>query len=160
RERAEWAMERLDSERRAWREERRPAMESCQVPIRPERVFGEIGKVLTSDTIIATDAGYASAWAVDLLELDGTGRRLITPRGYGSLGRGLPAAIGAKVAAPERPVVCVTGDGGFAYVFQELETAARYGLAITTVVLNNSCLGFQKHYEERIFHYPGDSTFL
>jgi acetolactate synthase-1/2/3 large subunit len=135
-------------------------MESDAVPIRPERVFAEIGKVLNRETIVATDAGYASAWAVDLLELEGAGRRLITPRGYGSLGWGLPAAIGAKAAAPDRPVICITGDGGFAYVFQELETAARYGIAITTVVLNNSCLGFQKHYEEQIFHYPGDSAFL
>ena len=60
----------------------------------------------------------------------------------------MPLALGAKVARPDAPVVCVAGDGGFAHCWAELETARRLGLSVVLVVLNNQILGYQKHAEE------------
>src|SRR5207237_2558975 len=88
------------------------------------------------------------------------GRRFLAPRAYGALGWGLPAAIGAKFAAPENTVVCLTGDGGFGYVFQELETAARYELPLVVVVLNNRGLAFQRHFEQQFWNTGGETSFL
>jgi acetolactate synthase-1/2/3 large subunit len=75
----------------------------------------------------------------------------MSPRGTGGLGWGLPAAIGAVLADPSRTVLCLTGDGGFGYVMNELETAARYRAKVVTVVFDNGTLAFQKHYEEKLF---------
>ena len=69
----------------------------------------------------------------------------------GSLGWGFPAAIGAKCAAPDRPIVCFTGDGGFLYHLSELETAARYGINVVTVVNNNHSLNQEKRGNERTY---------
>src|SRR5262245_5048247 len=150
---------RPDSGRRAelaraladWRARIRPLAESSARPIRPERVLAEIARVADDDTIVAADASYSSLWAVDRLSLRRPGRRLISARGFGGIGWALPAGIGAKLAAPDKRVLCLTGDGAFGFVFQELETAARYGIGLVVVVLNNSTFAYQKHAEQ--LHY-------
>jgi acetolactate synthase-1/2/3 large subunit len=77
--------------------------------------------------------------------------RFLTPRGLAGLGWGLPLALGAKLAAPERPVFCLVGDGGFAHVWSELETARRHGIKVIVTVLNNQSLAYQKHAEDVLF---------
>jgi acetolactate synthase-1/2/3 large subunit len=67
------------------------------------------------------------------------------------LGWGLPMALGAKLAAPDRQVHCLVGDGGFAHVWSELETSRRHSLPVTVTVLNNQILGYQKHAEDLLF---------
>jgi acetolactate synthase I/II/III large subunit len=141
----------LEESLRGWRALIRPLLESNARPIRPERVVAEMARFVDDDTIVCTDASYSSLWALDLLTLRRPGRRLISARGFGGIGWGLPAAIGAKFAAPDKRVLCLTGDGAFGYVFQELETAARYHVPVVVVVLNNSCFAFQKHAEQ--LHY-------
>ncbi|MFE1597631.1 acetolactate synthase catalytic subunit [Methylobacterium sp. ID0610] len=121
------------------------------VPIRPERIMAEIDAVLTPDAIAVADASYASIWIANFLTARRAGQRFLTPRGIAGLGWGLPFALGAKVAKPEAPVICVTGDGGFGHVWSELETARRMKLPVVVVVLNNQILGYQKHAELSLF---------
>ncbi len=120
--------------------------------MRPEHIFDELQtRIDREDALIVGDAGYCEAWGIDRLRFPRGGRNMIGPTAYGTLGYGLPAALGAKLAAPDRPVVCVTGDGGFGYALAELETAARCGIAVTVIVLDNGVLGWSLHYN-RAFH--------
>jgi acetolactate synthase-1/2/3 large subunit len=120
-------------------------------PIRPERVMAEFDRILTPDHIVVSDASYASIWSSNFLHSRKPGQRFLTPRGMAGLGWGLPMAIGAKLARPEAPVFCLAGDGGFAHVWSELETARRNRLPLVLAVLNNQILGYQKDAEDVIF---------
>lgn len=120
-------------------------------PLRPERIVAEIDAVLTPDSIVVADASYSSIWAADGITIRRAGQRVLSPRGLAGLGWGLPFALGAKAAQPAAPVICLTGDGGFAHVWAEMETANRMGLPVVVVVLNNQILGYQKHAELSIF---------
>jgi acetolactate synthase-1/2/3 large subunit len=122
----------------AWREEAEVARSAEQVPIRPERLCRELTDVLPADAILVADTGYAALWTGNLVYLDQPGQQYI--RAAGSLGWAFPASLGAKCAAPQKTVVCFTGDGGFYYHLPELETARRWGLNTITVVNNNHCL--------------------
>ncbi len=121
---------------------------SNAAPMRPERLMAEIAAVLTPDTIVVADASYASIWVANYIPALVGGQRFITPRGLAGLGWGLPLALGAKVAQPDAPVICISGDGGFAHCWAELETARRMGLSVVLIVLNNQILGYQKHAEQ------------
>jgi len=125
-----------------------PLLQSGASPIRPERLMAELQKVLTPDTLVVADASYATVWVACYLQALAPGMRFITPRGLAGLGWGVPMALGAKVARPASPVVCITGDGGFAHVWSELETAVRTRAPIVVTVLNNGVLGYQKDAED------------
>jgi len=117
-------------------------------PVRPERMMAEMRKVLTGDTIVCADASYSSVWMANYLTAAGPGTRFLSPRGLAGLGWGMPMAMGAKVAAPDSTVLALVGDGGFAHVWSELETAVRTRTAIVVTVLNNGVLGYQKDAED------------
>lgn len=138
---------RIEQGRAAHRSELETLVDLAAQPIRPERVMRELDSLLTPDTIVVADASYSTIWMSNYLTATAPGQQFLSPRGMAGLGWGVPMALGAKLAAPERPVVCVTGDGGFGHVWQEIETAVREELPITIVLLNNSILGFQKHAE-------------
>jgi acetolactate synthase-1/2/3 large subunit len=125
-----------------------PLLGSDAAPIRPERIMGDMAKVLTPDTLVVADASYSSVWIACYLPSLEAGMRFITPRGIAGLGWGLPMAIGAKAARPSSPVLCVTGDGAFGHVWSELETARRSGLPVIVTVLNNGVLAYQKDAED------------
>ncbi|MDQ0471893.1 acetolactate synthase catalytic subunit [Labrys wisconsinensis] len=127
-------------------------------PIRPERLMAEIDAVLTPQTITVADASYSSIWIANYLTARGAGQRFLTPRGLAGLGWGLPFAIGAQFAEPARPVICVSGDGGFAHCWAELETVVRHKLPIVMIVLNNQILGYQKHGETVVFNAYTDAV--
>ena len=137
--------------RAAHREEAAEVLASAARPIRPERLMAEIDALLTPETIVVADASYASIWVGNYLHALRPGMRFVTPRGIAGLGWGLPLALGAKVAAPERPVVCLAGDGGFGHGWAELETARRMALPVVLTVLNNQGLGYQKDAEDVLF---------
>jgi acetolactate synthase-1/2/3 large subunit len=125
-----------------------PLLGSEAAPVRPERIMAEIRKVLTPQTLVVADASYSSVWIACYLPALLPGMRFITPRGIAGLGWGLPLAIGAKAAHPDRTVLCITGDGAFGHVWSELETAKRTGLAVVVTVLDNGVLAYQQHAED------------
>ena len=108
----------------------------------------DLRQVLTPATIVVADASYATLWVACYLPSLKVGMRFITPRGLAGLGWGLPLALGAKRASPDSPVLCLVGDGGFAHVWSELETATRRNTPVVVTVLNNGCLGYQKDAED------------
>jgi len=125
-----------------------PVLRANTSPVRPERLMEDLGKVITPETIVVADASYSTLWIASYLRALAPGMRFITPRGLAGLGWGLPLAIGAKVAHPASPVLCVVGDGGFAHVWSELETSIRMKTPIVLTVLNNGVLGYQKDAED------------
>lgn len=143
-----------------WRRDNLPLVTSGAVPIRPERVVGEVNAVVDASTILVADGSYASGWVLSHIDIHSARRTILSPRGTGSIGWSFAAALGARMGAPDRPVICVAGDGGFYYQLGELETAARYGIAVLVVVLNNSTLGFQRHFEEKALGSYRECDFL
>ncbi len=139
-----------------WRNESAPMLSSDADPIRPERICKEITDYLPDDALLVSDTGHSGIWTGAMVELRSQEQGYI--RCAGSLGWGFPAALGAKCAVPERPVLCFTGDGGFWYHIAELETAARYGINTVTVVNNNHSLNQEKRGTERAYAgEPGNS---
>ncbi len=118
----------------------------------------EIETRLVADDIVVADASYSSIWIANYLNARVPGQRFITPRGLAGLGWGLPMAMGAKVGHPDKRVICVVGDGGFAHAWAELETARRMQLAVPLIVLNNQILGYQKHAETIKFGMHTDAV--
>ena len=121
-----------------WRVEAEKARSSEQMPMRPERLVKELNEVLPKDAIVIADTGYAALWTGTLLYLRHPAQQYF--RAAGSLGWSFPASLGAKCAAPDKPVICFTGDGGFFYHLPELETARRRNIKTVTIVNNNHCL--------------------
>ncbi|MCW5641227.1 MAG: acetolactate synthase catalytic subunit [Rhodoferax sp.] len=150
----------LARQKDAWLAELAPVAGTDARPMRPERVVAELNRFVDAQTLIVTDASYSTGWAMSQMEAPVAGRFMLSPRGTASIGWGLAAAIGAKLADPARDVICVTGDGGFGYVINELETAARYRVNLLVVVFNNGTLGFQRHWEEKAIGRAMDCDFL
>lgn len=121
-----------------WRSEQQPLLSSDQSPIRPERICAELTDHLPGNAILMSDTGHSGMWTGAFVDLHGPTQSYL--RAAGSLGWGLPAALGAQIGAPDRPVVLFTGDGGLWYHLSELETAARWNIPATIVVNNNRAL--------------------
>ena len=133
---------------------------SDAAPIRPERLMEETQRLLTPETTVVADASYASMWTAAGLTSLAPGMRFLTPRGLAGLGWGYPMAMGAKLARPDFPVLCLAGDGGFGHCWQELETAKRMELPVVLTLLNNGVLGYQKDAEDVKFgRHTGACTF-
>jgi acetolactate synthase-1/2/3 large subunit/sulfoacetaldehyde acetyltransferase len=107
--------------------------------------------VLPRNAIVTIDAGAAASHAYNQLDFYEP-QTFITPGDLGSVGAGFPSALGAKLARPDRPVVCLCGDGGFLMTSQDLETAVREGIAVVTVVMTNNCWGSEKAYQKYFFN--------
>ena len=118
--------------------------ESSDKPIKPERVVAELSRALDPDAILVADAGTPCPYFSAYYELSRPGRRFISNRAHGALGYSLPAAIGAHYALPRVKSVSVMGDGSFGFACGDLETAARYGLPVTFIVIANATYGWIK----------------
>ncbi len=123
---------------RAWYDEFASLLKSYAIPIRPERLCRELSRLMPPDTLLVSDTGHAGMWTGGMIDLNKPGQGFI--RAAGSLGWGLPAALGAKLAQPDRPVLLFSGDGGFWYHLSELETAVRWNINAVLLVNNNKSL--------------------
>ena len=124
-------------------------------PIKPQRIYAELRKSLSKDTIVVFDAGANSHYGYDGLHFYEP-RTQLTPTDFACVGSGFPTAIGAKFARPDKPVLSINGDGGFMMNVQEFETAVRHNVGVVALVMNNNNWGAEKAYQ----HYLYDQRFL
>ena len=116
----------------------------------PSQVLAAIARICPQDTIVSTDVGQHQMWAIQHFHFDYPGQ-LLTSGGFGTMGFGLGAAIGAKAAHMDKCVVHITGDGGFRMNCNELSTEQFYGLNIIHVLFNNGTLGMVRQWQNLIY---------
>ncbi|UKO97942.1 biosynthetic-type acetolactate synthase large subunit [Nostoc sp. UHCC 0870] len=131
-----------------WREEYPLVVPQHPDSIPPQEVISEVGRQ-APHAFYTTDVGQHQMWAAQFLK-NGP-RRWISSAGLGTMGFGLPAAIGAKVAFPDEQVICISGDASFQMCLQELGTAAQYGINVKTVIINNGWQGMVRQWQQA-FH--------
>ena len=119
-------------------------------PVKPQYIVEVLDETTDDDTIVTTGVGQHQMWAWQYWTWTEP-RTWVSSHGLGTMGYGLPAAIGAKFAAPDRDVVCFDGDGSFLMTCQELSVAVRENLDITIVVLNNDAIGMVRQWQDAFF---------
>ncbi|MEQ8660981.1 MAG: acetolactate synthase 3 large subunit [Gammaproteobacteria bacterium] len=115
--------------------------------IKPQAVIQSLYRVTNGDAYITSDVGQHQMWAAQFYPFDQP-RRWINSGGLGTMGFGLPAAIGVQLAFPDKQVACITGEASFVMCVQELSTALQYGLPIKVVSLNNRYMGMVRQWQE------------
>lgn len=120
------------------------------MPIQPSGLFKTLRDVLPKDAAVTMDAGTLCLQATDALNY-WTPKSLFTPLDFGLVGFSFACGLGIKLAAPERPVISLMGDGGFGMTVSELSTAVDHGINTVTVVMNNGCWGAEKAYQRDFF---------
>lgn len=126
--------------------------------IKPQFVVNKVYEVFP-DAIVTTEVGQCQMWAAQYFKVKYP-RQFITSGGLGTMGFGFPAAIGAKVAFPDRVVVDIAGDGSFLMNIQELATAVDYGINVVVCVLNNAYLGMVRQWQELFYNKRYSATRL
>ncbi|MDO5852962.1 MAG: biosynthetic-type acetolactate synthase large subunit [Thermoplasmata archaeon] len=129
------------------------------VPIAPQTVMHELNRIIDEDTIVTTDVGQNQMWAMHFLNIERP-RQLLSSGTFGTMGYGLPAAIGAKAAKPDKHVIAITGDGGFQMVMQEMATSMAEDLPVTVVLLNNGTLGMVRQWQKLFWNERYSATTL
>ncbi|MFD2304944.1 biosynthetic-type acetolactate synthase large subunit [Enterococcus termitis] len=122
-----------------------------QAEIKPQKVIEFIGELTQGEAIIATDVGQHQMWAAQFYPFKNE-KQLVTSGGLGTMGYGVPAAIGAKLGCPDKEVVLFVGDGGFQMTNQELAILNEYNIPIKIVILNNQSLGMVRQWQESFFN--------
>lgn len=153
--RPEW-VRRVDELRASWRQEI-ASEATTAMPIMPQYIMQVLDRMIPDNALMVSDASLAGGWLSGFTHTERTGRRYLFTRGTGGLGFGLPASIGAAAASPGDPIVCLAGDGGFAYSLGEISTAVKYNLPIVCLVLNNSTFAYSS-WMERVGKGNFDNT--
>lgn len=115
----------------------------------PQEVIAEFGKQ-APDAYYTTDVGQHQMWAAQFLKSGP--RRWISSAGLGTMGYGMPAAMGVKVALPDEQVICISGDASFQMNLQELATLAQYGIKVKTIIINNGWQGMVRQWQESFYN--------
>ncbi len=135
----------------SWVSELEKAENDKREPMRPEVVAARLSKKVAKNSIVVVDTGNVTVWGVRNFRTD-TGKLFLFSPWLGTMGAGIPAAVGASFAS-DRPVVAMVGDGSFAMTMSELITARKYKRNVKIVVFNNSILGMIK-FEQEVMGYP------
>ncbi len=135
---------------REWQREQPLRFDGASEQIKPQAVIRELHRLTKGEAIITTDVGQHQMWAAQFYPFT-RARQWITSGGLGTMGFGLPSAIGAQLACRDRQVVAVVGDGGFQMTNQELATAMQYDLPVKVVIMNNGYLGMVRQWQEMFY---------
>ncbi|MDR0379259.1 MAG: biosynthetic-type acetolactate synthase large subunit [Candidatus Accumulibacter sp.] len=127
--------------------------------IMPQYVIEKLWEITKGDAIVASDVGQHQMWTAQYYRFDQP-RRWLNSGGLGTMGVGLPYAIGAAFANPDKPIVCVTGDGSIQMCIQELSTAKHFGLPIKIIALNNRYLGMVRQWQEMFYSRRYSQTYM
>jgi len=127
--------------------------------IKPQQVMEAVYRITKGQAYVASDVGQHQMFAALHYPFD-LPRRWINSGGAGTMGFGLPAALGVKLAHPEATVVCVTGDGSIQMNIQELSTATQYGIPVVVICLNNHFLGMVKQWQDLIYSGRHSQTYM
>ncbi|CAK8723040.1 biosynthetic-type acetolactate synthase large subunit [Candidatus Electronema halotolerans] len=119
--------------------------------IKPQYVIEVINRLTGGDAIITTEVGQNQMWTAQFYKFNNP-RQFLTSGGLGTMGYGLPAAIGAKIAFPDKTVIDIAGDGSIQMNIQELATAKQYGAAVKVAILNNNYLGMVRQWQELFYN--------
>jgi acetolactate synthase-1/2/3 large subunit len=119
--------------------------------IKPQQLMYEINRISNGKAIVSSDVGQHQMWAAQFIRFDAP-RLWINSGGLGSMGFGLPGAVGAQMANPEATVFAIAGDGGFQMSVPELATLVNYGLPVKVIVMNNGYLGMVRQWQELFYN--------
>jgi len=134
-----------------WQQEHPLVPAVSDTEIKPQHVMKEIDRISDGRAIVASDVGQHQMWAAQFVRFHEP-RLWLTSGGLGSMGFGLPAAIGAQIAHPDKLVFAVVGDGGFQMSIPELATLATYALPVKVVIVNNGYLGMVRQWQEMFYN--------
>ncbi|EAQ96312.1 biosynthetic-type acetolactate synthase large subunit [Congregibacter litoralis] len=127
-----------------------PYPESDSEGLKPQHVIRALCAATLGDAVVSLGVGQHQMWAMQFYRSKQP-RSFLSSSGFGTMGYGLPAAIGAKIAAPDRQVIDIDGDGSLNMTIHELSTCHRYGIGVKTVVINNQWLGMVRQWQDMIY---------
>ncbi|MEZ5353039.1 MAG: biosynthetic-type acetolactate synthase large subunit [Bryobacteraceae bacterium] len=136
---------------RGWQQEHPLTAEVSTAEIKPQHLMREIDRISGGEAIVCSDVGQHQMWAAQFIRFNQP-RLWINSGGLGSMGFGLPSAIGAQFACPGKLVFAIMGDGGFQMSIPELATVASYGLPVKMIVMNNGYLGMVRQWQELFYN--------
>jgi acetolactate synthase-1/2/3 large subunit len=127
--------------------------------IKPQNVIEMLDKLTNGEAVVATEVGQHQMWAAQFYHFDQP-RRWLTSGGLGTMGYGLPAAIGAKMAMPDKICIDIAGDASIQMNIQELATARQYNCPVKVAILNNQFLGMVRQWQELFYEKRYSSTVM
>lgn len=142
-----------------WREKKCLSYETNSQKVKPQQAIEAIYRLTQGDAYVTSDVGQHQMFAALYYPFDKP-RRWINSGGLGTMGFGLPAALGVKLAHPQSTVICVTGDGSIQMNIQELSTALQYGLPVIVLNLNNGFLGMVKQWQDMIYQGRHSQSYM
>lgn len=143
----------------SWRKEQPMGYKTSKTEIKPQLVIQKLRELSDDDAIITTEVGQHQMWTAQFFEFSQP-RTFLTSGGLGTMGFGLPAALGAQAAFPKRQVIDISGDGSFQMNSQELATLVQYRLPVKIVILNNNFLGMVRQWQQLFFDKRYSQTCL